>query len=297
VTGRVLLACALFAAGCSPSVSQFGPGLHLQLRVADAQLHEGRIRGDRGGPEVSQILRPQPEVSRGDGSVQLSGRLAPDGVALHIQAVGDPDHWVLPTQGYDFVVGDELQFSAELGFSHAIQTDALRVRLAASDKRGRLGPVTETTFALAPDMPAAQLLVSLAWDAPADVDLHVVDADGTVIGAKNIAAFEPPIGGVSDPDAYLEGGFLTFDSNPQCRLDLVNREHVVWLSPPPSGRYRIFAHLYSPCDTQVVNMVAVAQLEGEVLARVGATQYPFDARDHSAGGEVPGLFLGDFDVP
>jgi hypothetical protein len=297
VTRRYFVAWALLALGCTPSVSQFGPGLHLQLRVADAQLHEGRIRADRGGPEVSQLLRPQPVVSRGDDSVQISGRLAPDGVALHIQAVGDPDHWVLPTKGYDFVVGDELQFNAKLGFSHAIQTDELRVRLAASDKRGRLGPVTETSFVMAPDMPAAHLLVSLAWDAPADVDLHVVDADGVVIGAKNIAAFEPPAGVVSDPDAYLEGGYLEFDSNKQCRLDLMNREQVVWLSPPPSGRYRIFAHLYSPCDTQAVNMIAVAHYEGEVVARAGATQYPFDAREHFAEGEAPGLFLTDFDVP
>jgi hypothetical protein len=283
--------------GCEASPSLFGPGLHLQLRVADAQLHSGRIRGGKGGPEVSQVLRPQPEVARGDATVKLNGRLAPDGVALHIQAVGDRDHWVLPAKGYDFVVGDELQYSATLEFSHAIQTDELVVRLAAADERGRLGPVTETTFTLLPDAPPARLLVSLGWDAPVDLDLYVEDPNGVVIGTKNVNALEPVPGVVVSPESAAAGAHLVVDANEGCRIDNLNREDVVWPLAPPPGRYRVYAHLFSPCDASFANMEVAAQLDGELLVRAGATQYAFDARNHPADGRAPGLLMATFDVP
>jgi len=289
-----LFACVV---ACQPAPSLFGPGLHLQLRVADAQLRSGKIKGDKGGPEVSQVLRPQPEVARGDASVKLDGRLAKGGVALHLQAVGDPDHWVLPTKGYDFVVQDELQFSAALEFSHAIQRDEVTLRLAAADERGRLGPVTETTFAMLPDAPPARLLVSLAWDAPADVDLHVVDANGVVIGAKNINSLEPLPGQILTEEEALQGGYLEFDSNKHCHLDLRNRENIIWQFEPPPGRYEVFAHLFSPCEVSSVNMETLVQLDGEPVAHAGTTQYAFDAREHFSEGEAPGLFLTGFTVP
>jgi hypothetical protein len=281
---------------CAGAPSEFGPGLHLQLRVADAQLQSGRINGGRGGPQVSQVLRPQPEVARGDATVKLNGRLAPNGVALHLQAVGDPDQWVLSADGFDFVVPDELRFGATLELSHAIQSDELILRLAASDKRGRLGPVTETTFTLLPDPPPAHLLVSLAWDAPVDLDLYVADANGVVIGAKNVNALQPGTPVLSPEEAAL-GGHLELDSNQHCVIDNRNRENVLWMEEPPPGEYTIYAHLFSPCDAHTVHMEATAHLQGELLVRVGAAQYAFDARDHPDDGAAPGLFLATFDVP
>ena len=135
---RVLLALALLlttASSCEESLSSFGPGLHLQLRLPEGQLQRGELRAQSGGPEVSQVLRPQAQVVRGDSGVILRGRLAPGGVALHVQAMGDSDHWVLPAKGFDFVVNDELQFLAKLEFSHAISTDELAPSLQNSANR------------------------------------------------------------------------------------------------------------------------------------------------------------------
>lgn len=292
------LLCTLALLGCESAPSKFGPGLHLQLRVASAQLVRGGLGADQGGPVVSQVLRPQPAVNRGEATVMLNGRLGPGGVALHIQAVGDPDHWILPAKGFDFVVTDELQFSARLEFSHAIQGDELRVRLQAADADGRLGPVTETSFVISPDVPAARLLISLGWDAPADVDLYVVDPGGVVIGSKNVNSYEPPPGQVPPPDAWMNGGWIDYDSNQHCQLDLRNRENVMWLNAdPPPGTYRVYAHLFSPCGQPVVNMIAVAQRDGEVVGRAGATQYEIDSRIHPVEGETPGLLLLELEVP
>jgi len=246
---------------------------------------------------VSQVLRPQAEVVRGDADVRLDGRLAPGGVALHIQAVGDPDHWVLPAGGVDFVVEDELQFSAQLELSYAIQSDTIEIDLAASDADGRLGPLTRTTLAVLPDVPPSRLQVSLGWDTPVDLDLHVIDGNGVVIGAKNIAAYEPPVGQVGDPDAWMQGGFLDYDSNRQCSLDLRNRENVLWMMEPPSGTYTVYAHLFSPCDAPAVNLVAVVQQDGEVRVQARSTLYAFDSRTHDDENNPPGLRLVTFDIP
>ncbi|MFK7927833.1 MAG: hypothetical protein AB8H79_06575 [Myxococcota bacterium] len=282
---------------CSQAPSLPGPGLHQQVRVGDAQLRRGPIGADEGGPSVSQVLRPQPEAARGDADVRLDGRLAPGGVALHIQAVGDPDHWVLPASGVDFVVEDELQFSAQLELSYAIQSDTIEIDLAASDAEGRLGPLSRTTLSLLPDVPPSRLQVSLGWDTPVDLDLHVIDGNGVVIGAKNIAAYEPPAGQVGDPDAWMQGGFLDYDSNRQCSLDLRNRENVLWMQEPPSGTYTVYAHLFSPCDAPAVNLMAVVQQDGEVLVRARSTLYAFDSRTHDDENNPPGLRLVTFDVP
>ncbi len=289
---------SLWIAGCDPSVSSFGPGLHLQLRVSGGQLHNGQLAAEEGGPAVSQVIRPQAEVVRGDVSVVLKGRLAPGGVALHVHALGDPDHWVLGAKGFDFVISDELEFSLELEFSHAIAVETLRVQLQASDKEGRLGPITETEFLIAEQVPPSQLLVSLAWDAPVDLDLYVTDGSGITIGSKNINSYEPPSGQLPPPDAWKDGGFLDYDSNQSCQLDLRNRENVVWLEgEPPSGHYKVYAHLFSACGQAAVNMVTSAMLQGELLGSGGATQYEFDSRVHPNSEEVPGLLLLEFDVP
>ena len=190
---------ALLVSGCSESSSAFGPGLHQKIRVRDAQLARGLLGSDQGGPEVSQVIRPQALVARGESSVILRGRLGADGVALHLHAVGDPDHWIILPKGEDFVVADELLFAAELEFSHAIASDTITLELQAADESGTLGPIEEVEFTMSDDLPPSQLLFSLAWDAPVDLDLHVETPDGTVVGSKNINSYEPPPGQVPSP--------------------------------------------------------------------------------------------------
>jgi hypothetical protein len=285
-------------AGCDRSTSLFGPGLELQIRAEGAELQRGGLDEDEGGPAVTEVRRPQPEVIRGDATVGFGGRLAPGGVALHLHAEGDPHHWVIPASGFDFVVSDELMWSTTLEFSYAIQSDVLNVSLQAADSDGRLGPVTTTSFNILPDVPPARLLVSLGWDAAVDLDLYVRLPDGVVVGAKNINSYDRPTGPVSDPDEWMDGGFLDYDSNQECELDLRNRENVMWLNAaPPSGHYQVYAQLFSPCGQSAVNFVGVIQVDGEVVGTAASTLYDFDARIPPGDGEAPGLLLTEFDIP
>ncbi|MEX1367193.1 MAG: hypothetical protein AB1Z98_28965 [Nannocystaceae bacterium] len=293
----VLLPASLVMPACEASPSRFGPGLDLQVRAAPAQLRRGGLAPDEGGPPVSQVLRPQPEITRGDATVQLRGRLGPGGVSLHLQAEGDDDHWLVAPDGYDFVVTDELLWGTQLEFSHAIAGDRVGLRLQAVDARGRAGPVQTVDFVVLPDMPPSQLLVSLGWNSAVDLDLYVELPDGTIVGPKNPTSNEPTDGVVPPPDAWMDSGVYPYDSNQQCRLDLRNREDVVWVRPPPSGTYRVYVHLFSPCDAPSVDFQVLVQRNDEVIDEVGGSQYAFDSRVHPAPGEVPGLLVLELEVP
>lgn len=294
---RRLALLALLLGACEASPSLPGLGLDQQLRVRGAQLQRGALPEDEGGPSVTQVLTPQLQVRRGEGTVQLGGRLGADGVSLLVHAFGDDAHWQVAPAGFDFVVTDELLFGTELEFSHAIRSDTVEVELQAVDAMGRPGAIVTRTFELAPDVPPSQLLVSLAWDAPVDLDLYVELPTGVVVGPKNINAFEP-LPGVQPPaDGTTLGGYHDYDANQGCELDLRNRENVVWQVPPPSGTYRVYAALFSACDAAAVNFEVHASEGDTSLANAGGTQYAFDARTHPADDEAPGLLVLEFEVP
>lgn len=135
-------------------------------------------------------------------------------------------------------------------------------------------------------------------DAPVDLDLRLETPSGVIVGTRNINSFVRPVDGPPPMDAWKQGGWLQFDSNRNCRLDLRNVEDIVWLAAdPPPGVYRVYAQLYSGCGAASANLVASVQLHGEEIDRVGATVYEFDAREHPEPGEVPGLLLSEFRVP
>src|SRR5688572_23193943 len=113
---------ALAICGCAGEIADPDPGLHLKLRVAGAQLIRGPLAPDGGGPAVTLIERPEPQIRRGQGDIGLGGRLAPGGVAVHLQLEGDPDHWVVPAGFFDDNVDTELVWTAQLEFSPDIQT-------------------------------------------------------------------------------------------------------------------------------------------------------------------------------
>ena len=296
---KAWLAGALLLLGsCLEPESLYGTGLHLRVRAAEAQLMAGPLEDDAGGPSVTQVLRPQPLVKRGEAGVVLKGRLSPEGVALHLQAEGDPDHWHIAPKGFDFVVGDELQWSTELEFSHAIQQDEITLLMQAADKDGRLGPIESTTFTLAPELPPSKLMVSLGWDAPVDLDLHVELPDGTVVGSKNLNSYDPPLSPIPGSEEWKLGGWLDYDSNKDCVLDLRNQENVLWIEgDPPAGHYKVYVNLFSACDAPAVNFEALVLEADELVVRAGATLYEFDAREHPTSEEAPGLLLVEFDVP
>jgi hypothetical protein len=294
VSGLVLACAACVDEGGDPD-----PGLHLLLRVRGAQLVRGPLAAANGGPAVSQIERPEPQVRRGQSDVVVKGRLAEGGVAIHVQLEGDRDHWVKPARIFDDVVDTELTWSAALDFSPDIPSSTTaRVLLQATDVEGRHGEVSSTTFMLLPDPPQSALTVALAWTRPADLDLHLVTPDGIDINPKNINSFVPaPPGMVDPPDAWRMGALLDFDSNQECRIDGRGLERIAYQTvPPPPGLYRVYVNLFAPCGESAAPFRVAVIRDGVLSKEVVGTLYDFDARMEPREGEAPGLFVTEIQV-
>ena len=92
--------------------------------------------------------------------------------------------------------------------------------------------------------------VSVAWDAPTDVDLRVTDPSGEQVYFGNLQS--------------QSGGFLDLDSNPACNIDGINNENIVWpTGEAPSGFYKVSLDYWSDCGEPETNWVVTVQSRGQ----------------------------------
>ena len=108
--------------------------------------------------------------------------------------------------------------------------------------------------------------VSVSWDTPTDVDIWLIEPDGTRI----FWAFTQS----------LAGGMLDLDSNPACFLDNINNENITYEDgTPPSGEYTVVVDYFSDCGVATeTNFVVTVRANGTIRT-------------------IPGVFVpGDADV-
>ncbi len=111
---------------------------------------------------------------------------------------------------------------------------------------------------------SGQYQVSLIWDGPADLDLHLRCADGTVLNTDSRQGCDATL----DVDMNVRGG----------RNSATPVENVVWAEKPPSGMYRVHVHYYDfaerrapvPFTVRVVTAGQAREFRG--TARDGAMQ-------------------------
>ncbi len=119
-----------------------------------------------------------------------------------------------------------------------------------------------------------QLQVSLSWDQPNDVDLHLVEPDGEEI--------------YYSADYSSNGGVLDLDSNPDCYIDGVQNENITYSeeSTVETGTYTVRVDLYSACSvTAQTNFIVTARLNGEMISQQSVTN-PYN-------GNFPANSVGD----
>lgn len=102
-----------------------------------------------------------------------------------------------------------------------------------------------------------ELQVSVSWDTKTDIDLHLLEPDGT-----EIYYFTP----VSD-----SGGELDLDSNVLCVFDDINNENITYQNAsPPVGEYLVTLAYFSACDEQgPTNYVVTVRNNGLVSTYEG----------------------------
>jgi len=114
---------------------------------------------------------------------------------------------------------------------------------------------------------SSDVQVSVSWDAPSDVDLHVVEPSGAEIYYAN--------------DTSATGGSLDVDSNPACNIDGRQIENIRWNTRAPGGTYIVRVDYWEDCGVARTNYL--------VTVKNGASTQTFTGNftglgDHGGGG-------------
>jgi len=281
-----LLALLTGCQGVQPS-----SGMDQVMRVRGAQLATGRLGTAKGNAPVvvTAPTSAKSQVFPGQQDVVLSGSVGPEddtgplASAVAIGIEGQDSYWILPAPDQDSASPYLMNFRAALTFSPDLDpnqfplddntgTPKLTVLLRAIS-HGVLGDVRSYDYhLLSAGVPDGELVVSLSWNAPVDLDLHVLaplpDGSGTTeVWAKNPSALpaQGTAGAPVDAGSREAGGYLDLDSNSACQLDNRDLENVVWTGSPPSGHYIARVDAFSLCGAKAASWHVTASLRGRLV--------------------------------
>jgi hypothetical protein len=267
------------------------------IQVEGGQAMRGSIAGPPDAiPAIATLFPRNAAVFPGEQNKSINGIVGPDANVAALGVAGDDSYWLVPALSPDS--SDPLhtfKFSVSLSLSPALaaspllqpgqpnpdgtQTLVLPLSSRAVDQAGHFGPAKIQPLIMDALVPRGSLIVSLDWDAPVDLDLHVQtpiladhDAGLVTVWAKARSA-EPSL-----PDGGVDGN-LDFDSNEGCQIDGRNRENVVWTGQPPEGHYVVRVDAFSLC--------------GQVSAAWHAIAYSPQATLGEASGVLTGAAIRD----
>ncbi len=293
-----LLLSGLFAPIACGGVAS-NTGLEAVLRVTGGQFYGGSIDALPGGdgPAVVDLHSSQSVITPGLQDKPISGRLDPGSTAVAIGLAGDVGTWILPADVPDADSPTQPTFHASLSFSPSLSRAAYDLMVRAISAAGMIGPAAHATLDVEQSLPpAGALVVSLWWDTESDLDLHVVDANGTEIWADNINGYDPYAANpASDAGAWNESGILDFDSNAGCVLDGRCNENVVWSTSPPAGGYVARVDAFSLCGNSAARWTLEALLGDVSLGKAEGEAVPASQRFSKGAGA--GLTALSFTVP
>jgi hypothetical protein len=289
-----IISLIALVAGCSGPTDD--PGADFLLHVANSQLYRGAMPTAMDGPavgglsDVTSLLRP------GQRNKSVSGTVDPKSQAVAIGLSGDPGYFILLPGAPDITANNQLTFSASLSFADRLAPGKYQLVARAVDGDGHFGPPATLDLTAADNgIPSGQLVISLIWHAPVDLDLHVVDPAGVEIWARNVNSWRPTPGQPTQPDDWKKGGLLDGDSNAGCQIDGRDLEDVVWQMTPPSGHYIVRVDTPSLCGQADAFWTVEVRSMGSVIASARGVALDADTRGpHDQGA---GLTALEFDLP
>ena len=238
-------AVPLVATGGGHTIEYGGTRVRLQNRTDIPLVLLGGIYVDHEPPAVGADEGQRPSM----GEVSGNETIIAGGTASLAVAASDP-------QGVHEVVGVVVQVEGYHGYyqmpvelfagqvemvillstlgGQEVDFDEVTLSLSAIDAKGHRSEPTPYTLNVNHQAQSGEVQVSVSWDSPSDVDLHVIEPGGEEIyyGHKTSAT----------------GGQLDLDSNPACGIDGVNNENVTWATDSPEGTYQVLVDYFSNCS-------------------------------------------------
>jgi len=285
-------ALALVAlAGCSTPASP-DPGLTARLQIAGAQYRPGALPSPSGGPDALALHTRHSVLTIGEVREKIEGVLGPGTRSAVIGIAGSEDGWLLPASVPAFDTPDDPSVATTIGLPDDFPPGPFTLIVLGGDGDGRFGaPATVDLVADAAPPPEGELVIALAWDGVADLDLHVVDALGGEAWSDDPNTWVPPPPGEPvDPMAYLTGGILDHDGNANCHRDGRPNEHVIWTMPPPAGNYIVRVDARSMCGGPSAAWYVAAYRNTTLLGAARGVSVDLDVQEpHGAGAGVLAL--------
>ncbi len=291
------LALLLFTGSCAGEAAPLG--LEALLRVQGAQLVDEAPGEDEGGPAVTAVELGTTRWPIGAGAIGLHGRVQDHATSLRLSLEGEASYWRLPAGLPDPATPGTLAFDAALAIAPHAPEGPQRLRLQAVDEAGRAGPATTVGVQLVEALPDAPLVVQLAWEARADLDLWLVLPDGRVLSPDDPSAYEAPAPGQppDDPDAWTLEPWLDRDAGAGCTFAGPSREHAIFPDEIASGRYAAFVDLPETCGAAAAPFRLRVLRDGRLLREVAGVLYPEDARRLPGAEGPPGLAALTWTLP
>jgi hypothetical protein len=288
----------LLIAACDQSGVDANLGARALVFVSGAQFLPGPMPAAApGAPAVVDVITRGHGVFPGQRGKRLNGHMDPSAHAVAMGFAGDIGYWVVPAGNPDEVEANLLTFAATADLSTAITVGDHDLMFAAVDAQGHFGPQMPISFTVRDTTPQGMLIVTLKWDTESDLDLHVIEPDGTEVWARNINDYTPPGPGepMPDPSVINGGGILDFDSNSQCQIDGRRQEDVTYATRIPSGHYIVRVETFSLCAAADANWTVDVISQGEAIAHARGESTDADVRlPHGAGAGTTALA---FDIP
>lgn len=247
----VVAVLAFAIAGCSdgdlkpnaiPTLRDFVSGVRvINGASATGTLQQGSTPPASGGPSIT-VDGITVAINGGSVPVTITSASAFDQVLVWAAALDD--HYLVTLPAAVTTVDLALAINPS-----ANETEDLPMRYAVRNTQGQRGSTAGESFRIL-RVATGDVQVSVAWDSPTDVDLHVVDPNGEEVYFGNTTA--------------ASGGTLDLDSNPACSIDGVNNENIVWpTTTAPSGTYKVILDYWSDCGEAQTDWVITVQSKGQ----------------------------------
>jgi hypothetical protein len=203
-------------------------------------LQTGALPTPAGGPILSANAQLA-AVNGGSSAIGLTGSEEFTTVVVGVQ--GQPDYFVVT------LPASETTADIVVTLQQALPVATFQLTFAVGQSVASLGDFVSKPLSIIA-VGTGDVQVSISWDSPADVDLHVVDPSGEEIYYGNKTS--------------PSGGELDLDSNAACSSDTPRNENITWPQDgAPSGEYIVRVDYWSACDATETNYVVTVQVRGQ----------------------------------
>lgn len=173
-------------------------------------------------------------------------------------------------KGYYSVTASNLKSNEKthlilLLFSQNLAKDSFVIVIAVRNDAGLLSE-HETITVTKVNAGTGTLQISCSWDKPNDVDLYLIEPNGTEIYYGN--------------DESDNGGILDVDSNAACELDNINNENITYSSEATieGGTYKVLIDLWAACGVSDKTNFSVTAIYKGTLIPVSSGSNPYSGQ-------------------